>query len=153
MCPELKRHQREVWPWWPENQKTTWLFISIMLVPFTPFLCQPFAYTRSGLGYLKFLCLQQGAIHYGAQLVPGEMGAGGHRRGTPPSHPHLLPARFLLYRRPKQPPGKSGTRLLFPRLGVYPTDPADLNFSKKNECFPFLVVLGKRSKTDLQKPH
>lgn len=40
-----------------------------------------------------------------------------------------------------------------PGWGVCPTDPAGLNFSKKNECFPFLDVLGKQSKTDLQKPH
>lgn len=87
-----------------------------MLLNLTPFLCQPFAYTRSSLGYLSFCALS----HCGAQSVPGETGADARHGGTPPSPPCLLLARFLRYRRPGQLPALQGSlarELLFPRLG------------------------------------
>lgn len=50
----------------------------------------------------SFRCPQLASIHCGTWVIPGEMGADEHYRGTSLPHFHLLPGRLFLYRRLKK---------------------------------------------------
>lgn len=126
-----------------------------MLLNLTPFLCQPFAYTRSSLGCLSFCALSQDPSTVGHSWSPERR----EQMRVTEGHLHLPLASFRLDSFATGDPGSfQHSREVWQEncsslgWGSCSTDPVGLNFSKKKKSFHFTDVLGKQSKTELQKP-